>query len=139
VSFPSSFEIGGRPVGVGRPTWVIAEIGANHNRDMGTARELIDAAAEAGADAVKFQTYSGERIYSRKTPSFEYLKSDEPPAELLERISLPRDWQAPLAEHAASRDVQFFSSRSTTRRSASWQSWACRCSRSRCSRSWTCR
>jgi len=110
VSFPSSFEIGGRPVGAGRPSWVIAEIGANHNRDMGTARELIDAAAEAGADAVKFQTYSGERIYSRKTPSFEYLKSDEPPAELLERISLPRDWQAPLAEHAAARGVQFFSS-----------------------------
>jgi len=110
VSFPPSFEIGGRAVGTGHPTWVIAEIGANHNRDMGTARELIDAAADAGADAVKFQTYSGERIYSSKTPSFDYLEFDEPPAELLERISLPRDWQAPLAEHAASRDVQFFSS-----------------------------
>ena len=110
MSFPPSFEIGGRAVGTGHPTWVIAEIGANHNRDMGTARELIDAAADAGADAVKFQTYSGERIYSSKTPSFDYLEFDEPPAELLERISLPRDWQAPLAEHAASREVQFFSS-----------------------------
>ncbi len=89
---------------------MIAEIGANHNRDMGVATELIDAAAAAGADAVKFQTYSGERIYSRKTPSFDYLQTDEPPAELLERISLPREWQAPLADHAASRGVQFFSS-----------------------------
>ena len=61
------------------PTYVIAEIGANHNRDLGVARELIDVAAAAGADAVKFQTYSGERIYSRKTPTFEYLKTDEPP------------------------------------------------------------
>ena len=89
---------------------MIAEIGANHNRDMGVARELIDAAAAAGADAVKFQTYSGDRIYSRKTPAFDYLQTDEPPAELLERISLPREWQAPLADHAASRGVQFFSS-----------------------------
>jgi len=110
VSFPAEFEIGGRPVGGGHPAWVIAEVGANHNRDMGVARELIDAAAAAGADAVKFQTYSGERIYSRKTPSFDYLQTDEPPAELLERISLPREWQAPLADHAASRGVQFFSS-----------------------------
>lgn len=110
MSFPAEFEIGGRPVGGGHPAWVIAEVGANHNRDMGVARELIDAAAAAGADAVKFQTYSGERIYSRKTPSFDYLQTDEPPAELLERISLPREWQAPLADHAASRGVQFFSS-----------------------------
>jgi sialic acid synthase SpsE len=110
VSFPGEFEIGGRPVGGRHPTWVIAEIGANHNRDMGVAKELIDTAAAAGADAVKFQTYSGERIYSSKTPAFDYLQSDEPPAELLERISLPREWQAPLADHAASRGVQFFSS-----------------------------
>ncbi len=110
MSFPGEFAIGGRPVGGQHPTWVIAEIGANHNRDMGVATELIDAAAAAGADAVKFQTYSGERIYSRKTPSFDYLQTDEPPAELLERISLPREWQAPLADHAASRGVQFFSS-----------------------------
>jgi sialic acid synthase SpsE len=110
VSFPGEFAIGGRPVGGHHPAWVIAEIGANHNRDMGVAKELIDTAAAAGADAVKFQTYSGERIYSRKTPSFDYLQTDEPPAELLERISLPREWQAPLADHAASRGVQFFSS-----------------------------
>lgn len=110
MSFPAEFEIGGRAVGGEHPTWVIAEIGANHNRDWGTALELIDAAAAAGADAVKFQTYSGDRIYSRKTPTFDYLQTDEPPAELLERISLPREWQAPLADHAASRGVQFFSS-----------------------------
>ena len=68
VSFPAEFEIGGRAVGGAHPTYVIAEAGANHNRDLGVARELIDVAADAGADAVKFQTYSGDRIYSRKTP-----------------------------------------------------------------------
>ena len=48
-------------MGGGAPAYVIAEAGANHNRDLGIARELIDVAADAGADAVKFQTYSGER------------------------------------------------------------------------------
>ena len=59
---------------------------------MGIAREMIGVAVDAGADAVKFQTYTGSRIYSTNTPLFEYLKdiSDKPPAELLEEISLPR-------------------------------------------------
>jgi N,N'-diacetyllegionaminate synthase len=112
VSLPASFEIGGRPVGPGHLTYVIAEAGANHNRDMGIARELIDVAAAAGADAVKFQTYSGDRIYSRKTPKFKYLEgvSDKSPAELLEEISLPRDWQEPLQAYAVERGIHFFSS-----------------------------
>ena len=105
-------RIGQRQIGAGAPCYVIAEIGANHNRDMDVARELIDRAAEAGADAVKFQTYSGDRIYSRKTPRFQYLEgvSDKTPAELLEELSLPRDWQAPLAAYATQRGVDFFSS-----------------------------
>jgi sialic acid synthase SpsE len=91
---------------------VIAEVGANHNRDLGTARKLIDVAAEAAADSVKFQTYSGNRIYSRKTPKFSYLEgiTDKSPAELLEEISLPREWQGELNDYAIERGVQFFSS-----------------------------
>jgi N,N'-diacetyllegionaminate synthase len=110
--FPSEFPIGEHLVGPGRPCYVIAEIGANHNRDLDVARQLIDEAARAGADAVKFQTYSGERIYSSKTPRFEYLEgiSEKSPAELLEEISLPREWQGPLAEHARGCEVDFFSS-----------------------------
>ena len=112
MSFPEEFAIAGRLVGRGHPTYVIAEIGANHNRDLGVARELIDVAAAAGADAVKFQTYSGSRIYSKKTPAFAYLApiTDKSPAELLEEISLPREWQPLLAEHARERGVHFFSS-----------------------------
>lgn len=108
--FRPSFEIGGKPVGGGAPCYVIAEAGANHNRDLGMARELIDVAAHAGADAVKFQTYTGAGIYSSKTPRFEYLKEDRSPQELLEAISLPRDWQPKLAEHARERGIHFFSS-----------------------------
>lgn len=112
MMFPAEFTIGDRLVGPGHPTYVIAEIGANHNRDLDLARELVDRAADAGVDAVKFQTYSGSRIYSRKTPRFKYLEpvSDKGPAELLEEISLPREWQPLLAEHAGARDLHFFSS-----------------------------
>ncbi|HEY7949816.1 MAG TPA: N-acetylneuraminate synthase family protein [Solirubrobacterales bacterium] len=112
ATLPASFEIGGRPVGEGHPTYVIAEAGANHNRDLAVARELVDVAAEAGADAVKFQTYSGEALYSTKAPGFEYLgpHSEKSPSELLEDIALPREWQVELRDHAAARGIAFFSS-----------------------------
>jgi len=111
MSLPASFEIGGRPVGPGEPVYVIAEAGSNHNRDLEIATRLVDVAAEAGADAVKFQTYSGSRIYSTKTPSFGTVAgTGKSPAELLEEISLPREWQAKLAEHARERGIHFFSS-----------------------------
>ena len=52
--------IGSRVVGGGRPTYVIAEIGLNHNGDVEIAKQLIDVAADAGADAVKFQKRTPE-------------------------------------------------------------------------------
>jgi N-acetylneuraminate synthase len=48
-------KIGSRMVGDGQPAYVIAEIGINHNGDIGIAKQMIDAAVHAGADAVKFQ------------------------------------------------------------------------------------
>jgi N,N'-diacetyllegionaminate synthase len=105
-----TFDIGGVRVGGGARAYVIAEAGANHNRDIGIARELIEVAADAGADAVKFQTYSGEALYSSKTPRFEYLQDDRPPRELLDAIALPREWQGQLFEYAAEKNIQWFSS-----------------------------
>jgi N,N'-diacetyllegionaminate synthase len=110
VSFRRSFEIAGRQVGDGAPAYVIAEAGANHNRDLALAKQLIDVAAEARADAVKFQTYTGKDLYSIKTPRFEYLDDERSPQELLDAIALPREWQPELAEHAQSRGITFFSS-----------------------------
>ena len=51
-------ELGGRRVGPGNACFVIAEAGVNHNGDLDLARELVRVAARAGADAVKFQTFS---------------------------------------------------------------------------------
>ena len=112
MSGEAGFSIGGRAVGAGAPTYVIAEVGANHDRDLDKARALIDVAVAAGADAVKFQTYDGARIYCKRTPRFAYLAgvSDQTPAELLEAIALPREWQPILAREAADRGIDFFSS-----------------------------
>lgn len=111
MSLPPQFTVGERTIGSGAPAYVIAEAGSNHNRDLGVAKRLVDVTAEAGADAVKFQTYSGERIYSRKARS-KFLErfTTKTPAELLEEISLPREWQGELAEHARGRGIDFFSS-----------------------------
>jgi sialic acid synthase SpsE len=108
-SFQASFAIAGRKIGAGEPVYIVAEAGANHNRDLRIARELIDVAANAGADAIKFQTYTGSGIYSSKTPPFEYLKDDRSPNEILDELAIPREWQPELAEHARSRGIAFFS------------------------------
>ena len=72
---PKVVEIGGRPVGEGHPVYVIAEIGLNHNGDVKIAKQLVDAAALAGCDAVKFQKRTPElcvppeqRNIQRETP-----------------------------------------------------------------------
>jgi sialic acid synthase SpsE len=108
--FAETFDIAGRTVGPGYPCYVIAEAGANHNRDLGIARELIDVAAAAGADAVKFQVYSGTALYSSKTPRFQYLEgvSDKDTQKILDDAALPREWLSELAGHCADRGITFF-------------------------------
>ena len=68
------FKIGTRFVGDDELTFVMTEAGANHNRNFDMAKRLIDVAADKKADAVKFQTYSAETLYYRKTPVFSYEK-----------------------------------------------------------------
>lgn len=104
--------IGPHLVGDGNPCYVIAEAGANHNRNLDTAHRLIDVAADAGADAVKFQTYTGSDLYSTKTPRFDYLAElgNQPIHELLDNLALPREWQPMLMDHAKERGIEFLSS-----------------------------
>jgi pseudaminic acid synthase len=110
-----SVEIAGRSVGPGHPCYVIAEAGSNHNRDLDTAKRLIDVAAESGSDAVKFQTYTAEGLYSRKTPNPSYLAKDhllkdqETVWELIKRVEIPWEWHQALADHAAAAGVDFLS------------------------------
>lgn len=63
---------GGVNIGPGHPVFMIAEAGVNHNGDRGKALALVDAAAAAGADAVKFQTFTAENIITRRAPKANY-------------------------------------------------------------------
>ena len=58
----SYIEIENRQIGIGKPTYIVAEMSANHNQDFDKAVKIIEAAKEAGADAVKLQTYTPDTI-----------------------------------------------------------------------------
>ena len=104
------FEIApGRWIGDGQPCFVIAEIGSNHNHDFGLAKQLIDSAADAGVDAVKFQTFRAKSHYSSRAPSFSYLNNRNT-FDLIQSLELDRSWHAPLKEYAESRNLVFMSS-----------------------------
>lgn len=66
----STFEIAGRKVGIGEPCYVIAEAGVNHNCDVQLGYKLVETAAAAGADAIKFQSYTAGKIATRIAPRY---------------------------------------------------------------------
>jgi N,N'-diacetyllegionaminate synthase len=95
-------------------TLIIAEAGVNHNGDMATARRLVDAAAEAGADLVKFQTFSAKTLVSAKAVKAEYQNrneagNSETQQSMLQRLELPKEAHFDLLTHCADRGIGFFS------------------------------
>lgn len=104
--------IGNKKIGENYPTFIIAEVGSNHNRDLNQAKRLIEIAAEVEADAVKFQTYSAETMYSKKTFTPDYLEGKMEQRsvwQLIKDIELPREWQGELADYTRSHDLIFLS------------------------------
>lgn len=92
---------------------IIAEAGVNHNGDMAMARALIDAAADAGADVVKFQTFSADRLVTGTARKADYqaanTKVDESQREMLRRLELTAGMHDELITHAAQHGIEFFS------------------------------
>ena len=100
-------RLGTREIGDGQPVFVIAEIGNNHDGSVHQAERLIDAAAEAGADAVKFQTHIAEAEMHPSTPTPPHFS--EPRWEFTKRMELTLDDHRRLKAHAEDRDLVFFS------------------------------
>ena len=93
--------------------YVIAEAGVNHNGDLEMARRLIDVAADAGADAIKFQTFVATEVAGKEAPKAEYQRrgSDDGETQLamLAKLELSPQMHAPLMEKCRARDIDFLS------------------------------
>ena len=94
-------------------TLIIAEAGVNHNGDLALARQLIDVAAVAGADLVKFQTFTADRLATRTAQKADYQNrtttSTESQHEMLSRLELTDAMHHELIAHCATRNIDFFS------------------------------
>jgi N-acetylneuraminate synthase len=109
-----SVPIGERAVGAGQPCFIIAEAGVNHNGDLALAKRLVDAAVAAGADAVKFQTFTAERLASAAAPKAKYQVETTDPGEsqfeMLKRLELPPQAHRELLAYCQGVGILFLSS-----------------------------
>ncbi len=106
-------KIGNRLLGEGEPSFIIAEAGVNHNGDVELAKKLIDAAKEAGADAVKFQTFKAEEVVTKTAEKAAYQKettsSEESQFEMIKKLELSgRDFEE-LFAYAQEKGMIFLS------------------------------
>jgi len=106
----TAVQIYDRTVGPGHPVFIIAEAGSNHNGELARALELIDTAADAGADAVKFQTFKADRLYPTSAGTSDYLGSETPIYDIIADMEMPQDWLPSLRDRAHERQIAFISS-----------------------------
>ena len=94
-------------------TFIIAEAGVNHNGRLELAKKMIDAAVDAGADAVKFQTFKAERVVSRYAPKAEYQKktttADESQLEMIKKLELDAATHCILIDYCKKKNIRFLS------------------------------
>jgi N-acetylneuraminate synthase len=94
-------------------TFIIAEAGVNHNGSLPMAREMIEVAAAAGADAVKFQTFRAEKVISRSAPKAEYQAkttgASETQLDMVKRLELGEAAHVELWAHCRKNNIEFMS------------------------------
>jgi N,N'-diacetyllegionaminate synthase len=97
-----------------KSTIIIAEAGVNHNGVIENALKLVEEAAEAGADFVKFQTFKSEALVSRNAKKAQYQMSDVSSAndsqfEMLKKLELSKSDHEIILEHCEKNNIKFFS------------------------------
>ncbi|MDW7777165.1 MAG: N-acetylneuraminate synthase [Methanosarcinales archaeon] len=95
------------------PVFIIAEAGVNHNGSIALAKQLIDVAAKAGADAVKFQTFIAEDVVSIDAPKAEYQKQttdySESHLDMIKKLELSKEEHQELMDYAKQKNIMFLS------------------------------
>lgn len=97
-----------------RNVLIIAEAGVNHNGDYELAKKLVDAAAEAGADFVKFQTFKAEKLVTKDAKKAAYQQQNtndgnDSQFAMLKQLEMPEQWHYDLKAYAATKGIQFLS------------------------------
>ena len=109
-----NINIGNKTIGEGFPCFLIAEAGVNHNGSLDLAKKMIDAAANANADAIKFQAFSADRLALKDTPLVAYQKKTTQPLknqhQLLKQLELGINDFRNLKKHCENRGIIFLSS-----------------------------
>lgn len=101
-------KIGEREVGQNRPAYIIAEIGSNHDCSIDKAKDLISACREAGADAVKFQSFTAEGLLNPMKPNGKGWV-EHPAYGLIQKLTLPIEWHHELKAFCDRSGVTFLS------------------------------
>jgi N,N'-diacetyllegionaminate synthase len=110
-SLLASFQIGSRPVGDDQPPLIIAEVAQAHDGSLGTAHAFIDAVAETGVEAIKFQTHIAASESSNREPfRVKFSKQDDTRYDYWKRMEFKQEQWLGLAEHARQRGLIFISS-----------------------------
>lgn len=108
-----TFSIGNRKIGDDQPVFIIAEAGVNHNGELSLAKQLVETAAKAGADCVKFQTFEPELVASSHAPKAEYQQEQTDPNEsqldMIKKLYLPQESFLELRDYALDLNLLFMS------------------------------
>ncbi|MDY6937251.1 MAG: N-acetylneuraminate synthase family protein [Cyanobacteriota bacterium] len=108
-NWSGSFHIGERTYGGRYPSYIIAEIGSNHGGSLERSKEFASACAEAGANAVKFQSWSARKLQNIKDLTSEGQLHESKVIPILEKYEVPESWHSELAAYCRSLGVDFLS------------------------------
>jgi len=108
-----TIKVDGIEIGPGRPCFIVAEAGVNHNGSPTVAKKLVDVAVAAGADAVKFQTFTAEKVVTASAPKAAYqvasTGAEESQLEMLRRLELSREAHEELRSYCLGKGILFMS------------------------------